>query len=344
LFFFDISRPARYNQDEIGNDASGTFVHADLVVGRMKMKTNVFAVAAMSLFMAFSVACASASPTAPPSTATLFPTHTRVPTSTPSPQPTFTSAPTPTPTALPTRTPTPTPTALPTRTPTLTASQRYQSAFGIGYGNPEKYLAQGEQTRLTNPKVIDSLRGKTPSIAHLGEIYFWIKREFKTWSAGGKTIGAITTDQLLTERRLGGCHDWGLVYASIARELGYPVVMIDTASIAWAKQFQVGQKGPYVGHVFVEVFVDGKWVLVDSTNNWYVESGYDPANAVIPLKGSVAGSNEETYGFLVMRKGVDTWGYGIRSNQELLRVMEDLARQLKIEALVYPSYNFQRFK
>jgi hypothetical protein len=232
----------------------------------------------------------------------------------------------------------------PTRTPTLTASQRYQSAFGIDYGNPEKYLAQGEQTRLSNPKIVDSLRRKEQSIAHLGEIYFWIKREFTTWSAGGKTIGAITTDQLLTERRLGGCHDWGLVYASIARELGYPVVMVDTASIAWARQFLAGQKVGYVGHVFVEVFVEGKWVLVDSTNNWYVESGYDPANAVIPLKGSIAGSNEETYGFFVMRKGVDTWGYGIRSNAELTRLMEDSARQLRIETLVHPPYNFQRFK
>jgi hypothetical protein len=197
---------------------------------------------------------------------------------------------------------------------------------------------------LSNPKIVDSLRRKEQSIAHLGEIYFWIKREFTTWSAGGKTIGAITTDQLLTERRLGGCHDWGLVYASIARELGYPVVMVDTASIAWARQFLAGQKVGYVGHVFVEVFVEGKWVLVDSTNNWYVESGYDPANAVIPLKGSIAGSNEETYGFFVMRKGVDTWGYGIRSNAELTRLMEDSARQLRIETLVHPPYNFQRFK
>jgi hypothetical protein len=113
-------------------------------------------------------------------------------------------------------------------------------------------LAQGEQTHLSNPSIVNSLRRKEQSIAHLGEIYFWIKREFTTWSAGGKTIGAITTDQLLAERRLGGCHDWGLVYASVARELGYPVVTIDTASITWAKQFQSGQKGAYVGHVFVK--------------------------------------------------------------------------------------------
>jgi len=63
-------------------------------------------------------------------------------------------------------------------------------------------------------------------------------------------------------------------------------------------------EGPYVGHVFVEVFVAGQWVLVDSTNNWYVATGYDPANPVIPLRGGVAGSTAETSGFYVLRMGI----------------------------------------
>ncbi|MBI5303981.1 MAG: hypothetical protein HY868_17735 [Chloroflexi bacterium] len=278
-----------------------------------------------------SAATPTPTPIPPSPTSMASPTATPVPTAVPP------SAPTVTRTIAPT--PSPTPTALPTLTPTLTASQRYPSAFGIDYGQPEKYRAQGDQTRLSDPSVINSLRGKAQSIAHLGEIYFWIKREFKTWSAGGSTIGAITTDQLMKERRLGGCHDWGLVYASVARDLGYPVVMIDTAGIAWAKRFLANQKGGYAGHVFVEVFVAGKWVLVDSTNNWYVETGYDPANPVIPIN-----MGNETEGLFVMRKGVDTWGYGIRSNNELTRLMEESARQIKLELLQYPPYIVQRFK
>lgn len=240
--------------------------------------------------------------------------------------------------------PTPIVSRTPAKTPTENPAKRYSAAFGIDYGQPGKYLAQGEQTRLSNPAIVNALRRKEQNLAHLGEIYFWIKREFTTWSAGGKTIGAITADQLLAERKLGGCHDWGLVYASVARELGYPVVMVDTASLTWAKQFQTGQKTGYVGHVFVEVFLEGKWVLVDSTNNWYIENGYDPTNSVIPLKGSIAGSSQETLGFYVLRKGRDMWGYGIRSASELNRLMEDSARALEIETLQYPTYNFQRFK
>jgi len=115
--------------------------------------------------------------------------------------------------------------------------------------------------------------------------------------------------------------------------------MIDGAGIAWAKNFVAGQKGPYLGHVFVEVFVGGKWVLIDSTNNWYVEENYHPANGVIPLK-----MGDETEGLFVMRKGVDTWGYGIRSNAELTRLMEESARALDLKLLVKPPYTFLRFK
>ena len=222
--------------------------------------------------------------------------------------------------------------------PGLTSRQYYTSAFGIDYGQPGKYRAQGEQTHLSNPHVIDVLRGSKPSLAHLGKIYFWVKSNFETWSAGGSTIGAVTVDQLFAERKLGGCHDWGLVYACIARELGYPAVMADTMGIAWALSFRAGQAGGYVGHVFVEVFVKGKWVLVDSTNGWFVADDYDPTNPVIPLK-----TDAEKDGNFVMRKGVDTWGYGIHSNAELLQLMENSARGLRLEKLKVPSYNFQRF-
>jgi len=293
------------------------------------------------LLMMFTVvACASTPPTPVPlPTSTPAPTYTPFPTYTPypavTPFPTYTPYPTFTP--FPTFTPIPLPSRTSTFTPTPQKS--YATAFGIDYSQPGKFLAQGEQTRLSNRSSIDALRGKPQSIAHLGEIYFWIARGFSSYAAGGANIGKMTTDQLFVERRLSGCHDWALVYASIARDLGYPAVMIDTAGVSWAKRFRAGEKGGYVGHVFVEVFVAGKWVLVDSTNNWYVDDGYDPANAFIPLK-----MGSETEGLFVMRKGVDTWGYGIRSNDELTRLMGESANALKVESIKFPPYVFQRFK
>lgn len=280
------------------------------------------------------LACAAnPSGTPQPVTATAPPpaTHTASATFTPPPTQTL-------------QKPSVTPSPKPSLTPSPIPTKGYSFSFGIDYRQPGKYIAQGEQTRLTNKAVVEALSQKEQGLAHLGKVYFWIKNYFTPYSAGGSSIGVATVDQLMNEKRLGGCHDWGLVFISLVRELGYPAVLVDTASIGWMKQTQAGQKGPYVGHVFVEVYLEGKWVLVDSTNNWYVESGYDPANPVIPLKGKIAGSNEENAGFYVMRKGVDTRGYGIHSNAELMKLMEDTAKQVKVESLTYPEYNFLRFK
>jgi hypothetical protein len=243
------------------------------------------------------------------------------------------------PTATQTVSPSPTQTITQTKTPD--SARHYQPAWGIDYAHPEKYLTQGEQTRLSDPDVAADLRleqnvNSPDQLYMLGRIYWWISGEFKTWSARGATIGKVKTDELLADRHLGGCHDGGLVYASLARELGYPTVVVDALGLAWAKQFQSGEQGSYAGHVFVEVYVNGKWVLVDSTNNWYVASGYDPSNPIIPLG--------EKGGYYVMRKGLDTWGYGVMDAKSLNKLMEETARQLDLGTLVYPQYEFQRFR
>lgn len=277
--------------------------------------------------------------------ATLTPTSTSTGTDTPEPTPTLTRSSLVTRTAVATDTPTvaPTPTATPTDTPTPQVVRPvYHPAFGIDYARAEQYLEQGNQSQISSPDVLDQLRSDELSFAHLGDVYHWLKSEFTPYSARGSTIGAVTVDQLLEERRLGGCHDYGLVYAAVARELGYPAIMVDTVSIVWVGQFKAGEADSHIGHVFVEVHVDGKWVLIDSTNGWYVDDGYDPANPIIPLKGRIAGTSEERYGFYVDRKGTDTWAYGIHSLAELTQAMDELARRLDMEGIVYPDYTFER--
>lgn len=292
--------------------------------GELNMNTQLIRLAFILGAAGALIACTTPAPTAIP----IPPTATATATLTFTPQPTQTPSLTPT----------------PSRTPTVTP-RPYASAFGIDYGQPVKYLAQGGQTRLSNPGVIDTLRRKEQSIAHLGEIYRWIQRGFKSTASGGTMIGVSTVDQMLTDRVLTGCHDWGLMYASIARELGYPTVMVDATTIWLAKQFQSGNRNvPYYGHVFVEVFVEGKWILVDSTNNWYVETNYDPTSALIPLKAPPDVANDPAFGYYVMRKGIDTQGYGIRSNRELNRLQDEASAQIQIDNLKYPAYTFLRFK
>jgi hypothetical protein len=262
----------------------------------------------------------------------------------------------------PTRTPTPriaivlattevlatVPTATATAHPTITvranpSSTVVPSAFDIDYAHPESYLIPGDQSRISDTSCLAELQTGEHSLAHLARIYRWLKNDFTNYSAGGRTIGVVDVDQLLAERRLGGCHDCGLVYAAVARALGYPTVMMHTNSIAWMERFQAGEGELHVGHVFVEVYLDDRWMLVDPTNGWYVDAGYDPTDPVIPLKGSVAGSDEEAYGFYVECKGLDIWDFGVHSKEQTHQAMDALAQRLDLTTIEYPAYVFQHF-
>jgi transglutaminase-like putative cysteine protease len=177
----------------------------------------------------------------------------------------------------------------------------------------------------------------------LALIYDWLKTEFTHYRARGTTIGTATVDQLLLSRELGGCHDFALVFAAVSREFGYPAVMIDTYSISWIEQFQKGEAEGHIGHVFVEVYLDDKWILVDPTNGWYVEYDYDPSNPIIPLKGSIAGSSKEIYGFYAELKGLDSWSYGIYNNADLTQKMDEFASEYDLSDINYPKYQFFHF-
>ena len=188
------------------------------------------------------------------------------------------------------------------------------------------------------------MRGYAEGIDHLALIYHWLQTDFTNFSARGATIGSVTVDQLLESRQLGGCHDYGILFAAVVRELGYPAVMIDSYSIAWIEGYQNGTSENHVGHVFVEVFLDNEWILVDPTNGWYVEEGYNPSNPIIPLKGSISGSSNEIYGFYVDLKGLDSWSYGIHNNAALTEAMDNLASVIDLSTITYPDYHFRHFE
>jgi hypothetical protein len=237
-----------------------------------------------------------------------------------------------------TETPQPTPTARATPT-----STEVPSAFGIDYAHPERYLQQGEQSQISDPGCLFELRTEDHSLTHLSRVYWWLKDEFTGYSAGGRTIGVVNVDQLLAERRLGGCHDYGLVFAAAVREMGYPAVMLHANSIAWMEEFQAGGGELHAGHVFVEIYLEGRWILIDPTNGWYADEGYDPTNPVIPLRKRVTGSADELYGFYAESKGFDIWDFGVHSKEDTHQAMDEVARQVDLHSIVYPSYEFHNF-
>ena len=215
------------------------------------------------------------------------------------------------------------------------AAAEGRTPFGIDYSHPERYTAQGRQTLLTRaelaelePAILSRLSHRPAGLEQLAGVFEWLQSDFDSWNAGGATIGAVTVRELIQAKSLGGCHDFALVFAAITRLLGYPAVMVDTVGIDWINTPIAGAKARYTGHVFVEVFVDGRWILVDATNGPHVAGGYDPQNPAIPIG----------QGYYVMRKGSDTWGYGINSNRQLQQLMEETAEKLAGVTVAMPTY------
>ncbi len=164
----------------------------------------------------------------------------------------------------------------------------------------------------------------------IAKIYQWKSRYFETVRGGGKYVGKITVNQILQRKELTGCHDHGLLISSILRHFGCPSRMVDATGIDFSLKYPNTQG--FSGHVFVEAYIDNKWVLLNSTSPEYINN-YDPYNPIIPITNFM-----ETVGYYTMRKGVDPSGYGINDISALTNLQKSYARKLKKLDLIYPQY------
>ena len=217
----------------------------------------------------------------------------------------------------------------------------FQDTFGnrINYGNPGMYLTSGIQSNL-NEKYFDDIntqiRMGNNDLENIGAIFKWKQSHFKTYAAAGKFIGKITVNQIIEEMALSGCHDHGLVLVSILRKYKLPAIMVDTAGIQWALDYTEGKRDGVRGHVFIEVYVKDRWILINSTSGEYVEN-YDPCNPVIPMTDSV-----ESKGYYVLFKGLDPERYGINSNDALTESLKVFAGKVTTIEMSSPPYKVKR--
>ena len=209
----------------------------------------------------------------------------------------------------------------------------------IDYGNPDLYLASGSQSKLNERyfnEINEQIVIEGNDVKGVGTIFGWKQSYFDTYSAGGRFIGKITVNQIMEKKALSGCHDHGLVLVSILRKYGFPAIMVDAAGIQWALDYSGGKREGFSGHVFAEVYVKDRWILIDSTSGRYIEN-YDPDNPVIPITNSVEGK-----GYFALFKGLDPEGYGINSNEELTGYLEAFAKEIKSIKTHAPPYKIKK--
>ena len=131
----------------------------------------------------------------------------------------------------------------------------------IDYSNPQKYLAipdslgdqkaiMGQALKLKSGSDLDTFRN----------VLTWMEQNLKydekiayKWR---------NYDDVVRDKCYGGCADYGIVCGVLLKGANIPVVWVKTMDVAWIWDFKKGRSPKsWSGHVFLEVFVNGKWSL-----------------------------------------------------------------------------------
>ncbi len=204
----------------------------------------------------------------------------------------------------------------------------------IDYSKPELYLDPGDISCISEENMREVDESINPegiissNLTIIDQLYQFMENahNFDSFAGGGKLIARRTTDEIFLDKSLSGCHDWGLVLSALLRRYGIPAIYCDASSIAWAKEYVQNKNEGFQGHVFVEAYVDGRWVLLNSTRAEVIYD-YDPMNPVLELHGKDS--------YYVMFKDVDPWGYGIYGLKDMINSMKHGASRIVND---YASY------
>ncbi|MDZ7793224.1 MAG: hypothetical protein U5P10_05885 [Spirochaetia bacterium] len=106
--------------------------------------------------------------------------------------------------------------------------------------NPSEYLQNGRDTQITDEqwKRIGPQIKKGDFREVLRSVYDWKDQAFSKESRKRGQIEIPNASSLIEKRTLYGCHDDGAVMAAVMRRSGYPVVMVETVSIQWAREYK----------------------------------------------------------------------------------------------------------
>ena len=89
-------------------------------------------------------------------------------------------------------------------------------------------------------------------------------------------------DRLVRDGNYGGCADYSVVFGSLARACGIPTVWVKTLDADWIREYKThGTEGTWSGHVFLEIFLHDRWLLLDDTQLVLYEE-YDPKMRILP--------------------------------------------------------------
>ncbi|OGM02100.1 hypothetical protein A2115_03660 [Candidatus Woesebacteria bacterium GWA1_41_8] len=162
-----------------------------------------------------------------------------------------------------------------------------------------KWLEPGDQT-INTPRIRDvSRRIKGDGLQYVENALLWVNQNIRVerdrpdWE---KIFRNRIADQIIKDGFSTGCTDTALVFTSILRAKQIPVKYVEVINKDWLESKTPNNS--IEGHVFAEVQINNKWVVVDPEGMKITE--------------------EKTYKHhKVFAKGLDSWDIGIKSFEDL---------------------------
>jgi hypothetical protein len=183
------------------------------------------------------------------------------------------------------------------------------STTRIDYAHPDKYLAI--DSGVARAAVVDAVANDIPTgepAAMLQAIGLWIDAHLVLRpDSSSNPYRWRDFDRMLSDGFYFGCADHAFFFGEVARAKGIPVVFVKTLDADFLREMgsTSGNPSSWRGHVFLEVYAEGSWKLLDaSAKRMY--GAYDPAIRILPGDRLAYDKGGDPYA-LIMSMRWDLW-------------------------------------
>lgn len=162
---------------------------------------------------------------------------------------------------------------------TLLASE--PTVDSVDYSNPSKYL-RIENSLGSRPQILSQAAGLKgeDDLATVRNVLKWMDRNLKY--DADRAYSWRNFDDVIKEKTYGGCADQGIVCGVLLKGAGVPTIWVKTMDVSWIWDFKKGRAfKSWSGHVFLEVYIDDKWVLLDPGGKTIYKE-YSPKTRILP--------------------------------------------------------------
>jgi len=182
--------------------------------------------------------------------------------------------------------------------------------YNQGMKNVNYWLQEGPQTKVTQQykDFIKDIPGSDFNfvIGALEKInkVLRIERQHPKWR---EIFRNRTADQIFTDGFATGCTDIALVFITAARAKEIPTKYIEAID---KRYLESKEEGPFRGHVFAEVCINGNWYQVDP-------------------ESATAYALKDYKHYVIYGEALDSWDLGIKSYNDIAKVFADFKKEYK---------------